>query len=137
LFFVKGEPMSAKDFVFTEGMIGETKRRKGEKRKEVRKKGCNPLPSALKNVNHDFALIAWDAWIHLVPVLKKELGRRAHERLTENKNNPLFNLSWENGKFKLHILQDWAAEKLGLPKIYTFKKDPIAEYAEIACKFIK
>jgi hypothetical protein len=135
--------MPTKSFTFTEEMISEAKKRcrkscKNNCKKKCKSKNHNPLPSALENINHDFALIAWDTYIHMVPILKRALGRRSSKgTLTRNKRKPLFNLIWKNGKFELHILQKWAATTLELPEVYTCSKtQPIEAYTEIVCGFI-
>jgi hypothetical protein len=122
------------DFIFTENMIRETYL---QKENEKTRKGQNPFHRSLKR-SGDFTLLAWDAWLLLVPFLKKELRKRCpNKSLRESKGNPLFKLTHIDKVFTLHVLQGWAAKRLGLPKKRSFEEsNPIKIYTEIVCKFL-
>lgn len=131
--------MPAGKFVFTEAMIREAKKKERERKKERRNKnkGRNPLPSTLESCNNHFILDSWDIWFNLVLLLKNELGRRS-QLLANNRGKPLFNLVWEDKRFKLQILQAWAADSLGLPDTYTCRESkPYPAYAEIVCRYME
>lgn len=82
-----------------------------------------------------FYLLVWDAWCHAVPFLKKKIEERSPELYKSNEEQ-LLKLSFENGELKLFILKPWAAESLGLPETYKFRKlYPFEAYAELICKF--
>lgn len=125
--------LESADFIFTEEMIKEAYLQK--ERAKI-KRNQSPFHRSLKK-SGDFTLLAWNAWILLVPYLKKELRKKCpNKNLTESSGNPLFSLKHVDKVLELHILQPWAAKKLGLPKVYTFESQtPIEAYAEIVCKF--
>lgn len=120
------------DFVFTEKMIREARLQKGGA-KTIR--GLNVFHSSLKG-GSDFVFLTWDYWLLMAPYLRNELQKRCPEK-TLVKKTPLFMLKHVDKTFKLHILEGWAAKKLGLPKKYLFKQDdPLEMYKEIICKFL-
>jgi len=122
------------DFIFTERMIKEAYL---QKETAKTKRGLNPFHRSLKK-SGNFTLLAWDNWILLAPFLKKELRKRCPGRnLNRSNGNPLFVFKHVDKVFELHTLQGWAAKKLGLPKVYTFKQsNPTEVYVEIVCKFL-
>lgn len=120
-------------FVFTDDMIRDAIR-------EVEAAGgktiCNPRPMAIEGSSH-FILMTWDYWFYLVSFLKKELRNRSPERsLQESNGSPLFELRFEDNKFKLIILQEWASKRLGLPQEYIVSSaDPLKSYIDILQAF--
>ncbi|HOW60918.1 MAG TPA: hypothetical protein P5548_04440 [Candidatus Moranbacteria bacterium] len=90
-----------------------------------KKRNENPRPERLKNCSQ-FVGEAWDIWFHLHPALKKQLRKKSpNKSLVESNGNTIFEFKFEKDEFKLDILQDWAAERLGLPKEYKSRKQNI------------
>jgi hypothetical protein len=131
--FIFDEDMMPADFIFDEDMIREAYLQKNNAKI---KNGQIPFHRSIEKKGY-LALLAWNTWVLLVPFLKKELRKRCpNKSLSESNGNPLFLLRHVDKTLKLHILQPWAAKKLGLPKIYIFNSQtPIEAYAEIVCKF--
>jgi len=123
------------DFVFTEEMIVEAKKKKESAKT---KKGLNSYHRSLKKKG-DFVLLAWDYWLLIAPYLRNELQKRCPERNLDEDLEAfsLFELIHIDKFFELSISKKWAAKKLGLPKKYTFKQSsPTEVYIEIICKFL-
>ena len=118
-------------FTFTEEMLKECPQKKNNKEVRI-------LHPSLKKRSY-FIQLSWDAWINTYGFLKKELRDRTPERsLDRSKGKPLFELIIADKTVQLHILQGWAAKKLGLPKSYTFKNnEPMEVYTELRIKFLE
>jgi hypothetical protein len=127
--------MLSKEFLFTEAMIEEAK-------KKGVCKGCNPLPNALENCSHDFVITTWDLWYYMIPKLRKKLKKCLKKKfkrsisrkiIATDNNLPLFELLWKDEKFKFIILEQWAAETMELPKVHTFQKSGLYD---TYCKYM-
>ncbi len=120
--------MPTSTFSFNSKMVFEARISSNKK-----EKGKNPLHESLAECS-DFIKESWDLWIHLIPVLKKELRKQSPRKsLKESNGEPLFSLEYADKKFKFHILQEWASERLELPKITVFS-DLLDFYTGIVCR---
>lgn len=109
-----------RDFCFTGQEVVESKKEAGKKKSPE-----NPLPERLKG-SSSFVKEAWDVWFHLHPALKRQLRKSSpNKSLRESNGDLIFKFQFERNQFKLIILQEWAAKRLGLPQEYTSKKHNI------------